>query len=204
MEDEKPSIYFEEKIKTSIFFQEYPFTFLGDIVDVEQSPKYHPEGSVWKHTMMVVDNAAQKKYKSKDSHVLMWAALLHDIGKAPTTVIRKGKITSYDHDKVGAEMAVEFLKQFTDDNSFIHNVSKLIRWHMQALFIVKGLPFADIGKMSEEVSVDEVALFTFCDRLGRGGMTPEKMEEEKRNVEVFTDKCRKYLSSKDKVLIEQR
>ncbi len=38
----------------------------------------------------------------------MWGALLHDLGKAPTTKIRKGKITSYDHDKVGAELVRNF------------------------------------------------------------------------------------------------
>ncbi len=41
----------------------------------------------------------------------MWAALLHDIGKAETTKNENGKITAYNHDKTGALQAEDFLKK---------------------------------------------------------------------------------------------
>lgn len=57
--------------------------------------------------MQVIDAAAHNRIKSREPVVFMWAALLHDLGKAPTTRLRKGRITAYDHDRVGAEMAEE-------------------------------------------------------------------------------------------------
>lgn len=196
MEDQKPSKYFHEMDKTGLFDKEYPFTLLGKLKDTEQSPIHHPEGSVWNHTMMVVDNAAERKKLSEDSRVFMWAALLHDLGKPPTTRLRKGRITSYDHDKVGKKLAIEFLKDLTDDEAFIKKVSTLVRWHMQTLFVVKNLPFADVEQMASEVSIEEVALLSECDRLGRGGMTAEKIKEEKEYVQIFKEKSHR-LSERD-------
>lgn len=38
---------------------------------------------------MVVDEAAKRRNLSKEKDVLMWSALLHDIGKKPTTKKKK-------------------------------------------------------------------------------------------------------------------
>jgi tRNA nucleotidyltransferase (CCA-adding enzyme) len=186
--DEKPSEYFNS-ISDMPIFKEHPFSMLYNLKAAEQSPIHHPEGNVWNHTMLVVDNAAQQKHKSKNEKVFMWAALLHDIGKPPTTRIRKGKITSYDHERVGAEMAREFLKEFTTDNDFIKEVCSLIRWHMQILHVVKNMPFANIKAMKEEADINEVALLGYCDRLGRKNPDYEK---ETQNIDLFLKKCREY------------
>jgi hypothetical protein len=73
---------------------------------------------------------------------------------------------------------------------------------MQILFVTKGLPFADIKKMAAEVSLEEIALLGFCDRLGRGKMTNEKRQEELKNIQTFLDKCIKFLNDKDFVYLE--
>ncbi len=198
MEDERPSEYFNEWIKKDILYRTYPFTRLTDLVKVEQSKRHHPEGSVWNHTMLVLDHAAQKKHLSLHPRAFMWAALLHDIGKAPTTKIRKGRITSYDHDKIGAKMAMDFLKEFSEDEDLIYRVGALVRWHMQILFVVKDLPFVDIDKMALETSIEEIALLSECDRLGRGEMTKEKFDEEMENIDTFLKKCEAYLMKKKK------
>lgn len=189
LKDEKPSIYFNEVCKNDEY-NIYPFKFIWDLINTEQSPTHHPEGSVWNHTMLVVDKAATLRHLSEDSMVFMWAALLHDIGKAPTTKVRKGKITSYDHDKVGKKMAIEFLGEFTEDKEFIEKVADLIRWHMQPLFVVKNMPFAEIDKMLEEVSPEEIALLAKCDRVGRGNMDDKKVKEEMESVEKFLLKAK--------------
>ena len=196
LEDKKPSEYFNQIVKSDEVSGLYPFTLLRDLIKVPQSPTHHPEGNVWNHTMLVVDNAAQKKHLSQDARVFMWAALLHDLGKAPTTRERKGKITSYDHDRVGMKLAIDFLSEFTRDEDFITKVSVLVRWHMQILFVVKDLPFADIEKMASQASVEEIALLSMCDRLGRGGMTKERHDEEQENIRVFLEKCREHLAKK--------
>ncbi len=184
--DDRPSAYFEGLEKEGAL-REYPFAMLHDLKNAEQSPQHHPEGNVWNHTMLVVDEAAKVKAESSDERVFMWAALLHDIGKPGTTRIRRGKITSYDHDSLGAKMAAEFLKRFSSDETFIKKVTALVRFHMQLLFIVNGLPFADMEHMKQQTSVQDVALLGLCDRLGRLNADRGKEEE---NVRIFLEKCR--------------
>jgi tRNA nucleotidyltransferase (CCA-adding enzyme) len=193
LQDGKPSEYLTAIVREQWFQSVHPFAMLADLVETPQSLQHHPEGSVWNHTLLVLDNAAARKQYSRDPRVFVWAALLHDIGKAPTTKVRKGKITSYDHDDVGAKMVVDFMKPFMDDMEFITKVSRLVRWHMQILFVVKGLPFAHIRQMASEVPIEEVALFGLCDRLGRGELTDRKVAEEKESVGLFVKKCEEVL-----------
>ena len=196
MEDENPSTYFNKIITSDGIYEDYPYTLLRDLVETPQSPLHHPEGNVWKHTMLVVDNAAKVKNLSENSRAFMWGALLHDLGKAPTTKVKKGKITSYDHDKVGAELVRTFLGAITEDSQLIKQVTALVRWHMQTLFVTKGLAFADVNKMSQDISIKEIALLSECDRLGRGEMTEVKIKGEKENIESFIRICEEELSSK--------
>ena len=140
--------------------------------------------------MMVLDNAALRRNLSKDSRVFMWSALLHDLGKAPATKIRKGKITAYDHDKLGEDLAIHFLKEFDQEQDFINKVAAMVRWHMQILYVVKNLPFANIKGMLSQVPLEEIALLSLCDRMGRGEMDNEKILEEEENVRIFIEKCK--------------
>ena len=194
MEDYKPSIYFKKIINDEAIFTQYPYTLLGSLVETPQSPEHHPEGNAWVHTMLVIDNASKVKELSENPTAFMWGALLHDLGKAPTTKIRKGKITSYDHDKVGAELCRKFLCSFTEDKEFIKQVSALVRWHMQTLFVIKKLPFGDVKGMASEISIKEIALLSQCDRLGRGKISDSKIKEEKENIKCFIRTCEEYLA----------
>ncbi len=186
LKDEKPSSFLSS-LSGKQEFQEYPFSLLLDLKGTEQSPVYHPEGNVWNHTMLVVDEAADRKNQSKDERAFMWAALLHDIGKPVTTRKRKGKITSYDHDKAGAKLAREFLSLFSEDKQFIDHVYSLILFHMQILYVVKGLPFADISGMKAFGELNEIALLGLCDRLGRLNY---HREDEEKNIQLFLKKAK--------------
>ncbi len=159
---------------------------LGRLMTTEQSPVHHPEGNVWNHTLLVVDEAAKVRSQSKNARVLMWAALLHDTGKPATTKVRKGKITAYDHDTAGEKLAREFLSHYTDDNAFIDAVCGMVRYHMQILYVAKGLPFADIKGMKQCTDIGEIALIGLCDRLGRTNVDKEKEEE---NIRRFVERC---------------
>ena len=183
LEDARPSQALEQ-----LFAQPLPAEFdpLQRLKTTKQSPVHHPEGNVWNHTMLVVDEAAKRRGESKCPEALMWAALLHDIGKPDTTQVRKGKITSYDHEKVGVELARQFLSGFEADKALTDRVCMLIRYHMQILFVVKDMPFADINGMKENTDVTEVALLGLCDRLGR---LHADLAAEKENVRRFLEKC---------------
>lgn len=80
-----------EKLARQEAFDRFPFSLLLREKATEQPPEHHPEGNVWIHTMLVVDQAAGLKQYSTDSRVFMWAALLHDIGKPLVTKRHRGK-----------------------------------------------------------------------------------------------------------------
>ena len=170
-------------------FNVFPFTMLLDLKGTEQSPVHHPEGNVWNHTMLVVNEAAVRKGESSHPRAFMWAALLHDIGKPSTTREKNGKITAYNHDIRGAELSRKFLSEFGEDESFIDRVCSLVRYHMQILFVVNDMPFKDIAGIWENSNVGEIALLGLCDRLGRTGA---RRDFEEGQIIKFIQKCNEY------------
>lgn len=186
MKDASPSFYFNSLDRE---LEAYPLNMLAKLKQVEQSPKHHPEGNVWNHTMMVVDEAAGIRNEFNDARAVMWAALLHDIGKPDTTKVRKGKITSYNHDTVGAKLSKEFLEYYTDDRDFIEKVSMFVKYHMHMLYVLKGLPFGNPSQMLKDTDIHDLALLCRCDRLGRTGADEE---EEIKNYYLFLDKMNNY------------
>ncbi len=178
--DDKPSYYMNTLSKDAAY-KGFPYLLLWKLKDTEQSPKYHPEGNVWNHTMLVLDEAAAVREQTKEKKEFMWAALLHDIGKPTTTRMRKGKTTSYDHDKEGEKLSTDFLSYFIDDEDFISKVSALVRYHMHILYVLKKLPYGDIKGMLKRVDKNDLALLCRCDRLGRGGV--DKKAEEVQYLE---------------------
>ncbi|ALB43863.1 MULTISPECIES: HDIG domain-containing metalloprotein [Clostridium] len=185
--DDKPSIYLENALKNHNL-DNYPFSMISDLRDVDQNPKFHPEGNVFIHTMMVIDQGAVNRERSRDKRVFMWALLLHDIGKKPTTKLRKGRLTSYNHDSVGAEMAREFLTYFNMEENFIDEVRGLVRWHMQSLFVTKDMKFQNIGDMLRDVDINEIFLVSLSDRLGRGNLDHIEINKTKEEVRKFKEK----------------
>jgi putative nucleotidyltransferase with HDIG domain len=187
LEDECPSIYLNI-VSDNKLFQKTPFSMLKKLKETHQSPVHHPEGSVWNHTLLVVNEAAGKKVKSQAAEVFMWAALLHDIGKPDTTRTKKGRITSYNHDTWGESLAREFLEYFSCKEEFIDKVVKLVKYHMHILYVLKDLTFGNVDRMLQEVDLKELALLGLCDRLGRLNVN---QEEEEENIRVFLTKSEK-------------
>lgn len=66
-----------------------------------QEPEWHPEGDVWTHTLLVVDEAASIASRDQlgeaDRAVLVLAGLIHDLGKPETTFVDNGRIRSPGH-----------------------------------------------------------------------------------------------------------
>lgn len=184
LNDANPSQYLEQASQTEAFIKP-PFSVLLRLKKTEQSPVHHPEGNVWNHTMLVVYEAAKRRVESKNPAALMWAALLHDIGKPDTTKVRRGKITAYEHDTTGAVLAKRFLSACTEDEALIRAVCSLVRYHMHMLYVLKNLPFQDLPGLKREADLQELALFCLCDRLGR--LNPDITAEE-QNRQTFLKK----------------
>lgn len=92
---------------------------------VEQPPEFHPEGDVFIHTKMLLDQLQDA------SPILAFGALLHDVGKPPTFSREGGKIRFYNHSKVGADMAREILTRLRFSNREIDGVISCVENHMK-------------------------------------------------------------------------
>lgn len=93
----------------------------------EQSPKWHQEGDVFVHTMMVLDHTREKTSELST----LWAALLHDVGKPAAFKVEDGVIKAHGHDKLGAEMADEIMRRFKTSTEMRETVVSLVRDHMR-------------------------------------------------------------------------
>ncbi len=162
---DKPSIEIIEMVNNGEM-DGYPFNMIVKLKNIDQNKKFHKEGNVFNHTMLVIDKASKLKDNSNDIEILMISALLHDIGKLTTTAIRKGRITSYNHDVESSKMVYDFLEDVEDD-AFIKKVSKLTLYHMQSLYYKSGLKFFDEKGIKENVDINELILLTISDRTGR-------------------------------------
>jgi poly(A) polymerase len=103
---------------------EHIFPELLETKGIAQPFMYHQEGSVWHHIMR---SLASIKYKP--SLTLIWAILLHDIGK-PRTFHIDNRIRFNRHDHVSSEMAKTILKRFALPKKFIERVSWIVAHHM--------------------------------------------------------------------------
>ncbi len=79
---------------------------LAALSNTAQSNQYHAEGDVAVHTRLAVE-ACTNDCKSE----LLWAALLHDVGKPLMTKVDGDNITSHGHETAGAEIAEKILEQ---------------------------------------------------------------------------------------------
>lgn len=167
-----------------------------ELEKVQQEKKHHPEGNVWNHTLQVLDEAASLRELANNKREFMWAALLHDIGKKDTTKMRKGRWTAYDHDRVGAELAKNILRSVIEDEKFILDVSDLIRYHMSYLYIDKNLPFVKPEEMVLNSDLHDIALLTYCDRIGRGEKTLEEKKKILNSINDFIEKINNITNKK--------
>ena len=101
-----------------------------------QDPEWHPEGDVWTHTCMVVDQAASRKegFLYPEQVSLMAGALLHDIGKPVVTAVIDGRIRSPGHEGEGVPLATGLLDAWQlhtlDGYPVRAQVLGLVAWHM--------------------------------------------------------------------------
>ena len=97
-------------------------------VTCEQSPDFHPEGTVFQHLCLMLKQLPSEAHPS-----LPWAVLLHDVAK-PVTAARDpetGSIHFYEHEKIGARMAEEILERLRFPRKQIEEIATAVRFHMQ-------------------------------------------------------------------------
>lgn len=93
---------------------------------VEQPPQYHPEGDVWTHTLMLLE-----QLPAGCSTALAWGALLHDVGKPPTFRRAPERIRFDGHVEVGVRMAEEICRRLRMSNTETAQILELVANHMR-------------------------------------------------------------------------
>ncbi|MFH1830753.1 MAG: HD domain-containing protein [Pseudomonadota bacterium] len=149
------------------------FPELEALIHTPQDPMYHPEGTVWKHTLNVVDEAANAKTGDDTLDlIILFAALCHDVGKATTTVMENGHIRSPMHSEEGEVLTETFLGRLRASNKFITQVKALVRHHLAPTLLVtdgaKSNAYRRLARKLEEAGVDSQLLFLLAraDHLG--------------------------------------
>jgi poly(A) polymerase len=102
---------------------------------VDQPPEYHPEGDVFVHTLLLLD-----QLPPNPSRTLAWGALLHDVGKPPTFRVAPDRIRFDGHVEVGVAMARDICHRLRMSNDDTEQILALVQNHMK---------FADTPKMKE-------------------------------------------------------
>lgn len=95
------------------------------MIGVSQGCEFHPEGDVFSHTMLGCECEPSRTKVSR------WGILLHDIGKPKTREKVDGKITFYQHEHVGAEMADEILKRLKFSVEERQQITVIVSRHMK-------------------------------------------------------------------------
>lgn len=127
---EKPSVYFRE-LQAMDHLKEF-FPEVGETIGLQQNPRFHPEGDVFEHTMLVLDEAAKLRDRSAWPLGFMLSALMHDIGKCVATEVQEdGRITAYGHEVLGLKMVEQQMRRITNHDKLIKYVLNQTELHMR-------------------------------------------------------------------------
>lgn len=149
------------------------FPELQALIDVPQDPTWHPEGDVWTHNLMVMDEAARLRRGDADDPALMFGALCHDLGKPATTVRRGGRVRSPSHSKAGIAPTRALLARMRAANELVERTCALVHHHLApALFEKDGAKARAYRRLSRQlassgVSMELLARVARADHLGR-------------------------------------
>lgn len=178
----KPSIFFEELRRMnqlSTWFAE-----VEALIGVEQPENHHPEGDVWTHTMMVLDEGAKLREFAKEPDNFMFSALCHDFGKPDTTTNKNGVIHALEHEAEGVKHANCFLKRIYGGNNLVKYVENMILMHMRPNMLAsQSDKQKKFNKMFDEsICPEDLLLLAKADSQGRGkkndyGETEKKLRD---------------------------
>ena len=189
LKSEKPSLGLSAGMMLGIFKEIHPE--FPPLIEIQQELEWHPEGDVWVHTLMTVDEAVKitQKEDLKDAKKLtiLLASLCHDLGKPMVTESIDGHIRSYGHEDAGEEPTKKFLAKIGIDNLTKNKVVKLVKNHLiPTMFYTdekfRGNKISDgairrLAKRLHPATIQELVLVGEADHLGRGSLDPEIKEQ---------------------------
>jgi putative nucleotidyltransferase with HDIG domain len=149
---------------------------VADMKGVEQPPQYHPEGDVWKHTLLILEQLDQP------SSALAWGALLHDVGKPPTFRVAD-RIRFDGHVDEGVRLAHGILNRLRFSRDDMEQIEALIANHMK---------FKDVAKMKESTLKRFLRLPDFDEHLELHRLDVSSSNRNLESYEMVRRKLSEY------------
>lgn len=118
---------------------------------VRQPPEFHPEGDVFAHTLLLLENLPHPCPST-----LAWGALLHDVGKPATFRIAPDRIRFDGHVDVGVKIAEEICERLRFSKHDAAQVLALVDNHMR---------FGHVSRMKESTLKKFLRLPSFDEHL---------------------------------------
>ena len=148
------------------------------LVGCPQEREWHPEGDVWVHTLLVIDQARTRidDLPRPQQLVIMLGAVCHDFGKPATTAFLDGRIRSRDHEAEGVAPATAFLDRLNvhsfDGYDVRHQVLGLVAHHLKPGMwrtAKDGVGDGAFRRLARKVDLELLARLAKSDCLGRTG-----------------------------------
>ena len=124
LQTDKPSIFFNILKQADVL--DVHFKEVYDLIGVVQPQKYHPEGDVYAHTMIVLDSVS----KNTPDVSVRFAALVHDLGKAKTP--KEILPQHIGHDEAGVELVVNMCNRLKLPTLWKKRGVEVSKYHMKA------------------------------------------------------------------------
>ena len=173
---ERPSLGFSLARELGVIEQLLPE--MVPLYECPQDPEWHPEGTVWTHTLMVLDEARRRNGDLGRAAltIVMLGAVCHDLGKPATTIHADGRVKSPGHEAAGLAPATALLDRLNvhtlDGVEVRAQVLGLVAEHLRPSAFHKTRETVGDGafrRLAQRVDLELLTRFARADCHGRTG-----------------------------------